>query len=330
MRTEARFAGIDDSAGHYESFFIRVARPDGGQAAWIRYTVHKRPGAEPTASLWLTFFDSEAEAPKATKATFPHADLSIGDGEYINVAGSALSPGRASGSLSAEPLGASWELTFEDGHEPLHHLPRPRLYHSKRPRAKLLSPHPGALFSGRLTVGEEEVALDRWPGTVGHNWGTEHAERWLWIHAAGFEGADPHDYVDIAAGRVKIGRFTTPWIANGRIAFEGEEVTLGGLGHLYGTEITDSATECNFVVPGQNVNVRGSIAAPAEHMVGWVYTDPEGPEHQVLNCSIADLELKLERPGKRHARLKLSGAATYEIGIRETDHGIPIQPFPDG
>jgi hypothetical protein len=26
----------------------------------------------------------------------------------------------------------------------------------------------------------------------------------------------------------------------------------------------------------------------------------------------------------------VKGAAAYEIGMRDTHHGIPVQPFPDG
>jgi hypothetical protein len=28
--------------------------------------------------------------------------------------------------------------------------------------------------------------------------------------------------------------------------------------------------------------------------------------------------------------LTLPGGGAYELGMRETDHGIPIQPYPDG
>ena len=28
--------------------------------------------------------------------------------------------------------------------------------------------------------------------------------------------------------------------------------------------------------------------------------------------------------------LRVDGGATYELGMRERDHGIPIQPYPDG
>ena len=64
--------------------------------------------------------------------------------------------------------------------------------------------------------------------------------------------------------------------------------------------------------------------------LGWVYADPTGEEHHTINCSVADLELTVERPGVPDRRLTLPGGAAYELGMRETDHGIPIQPFPDG
>ena len=34
--------------------------------------------------------------------------------------------------------------------------------------------------------------------------------------------------------------------------------------------------------------------------------------------------------GGRMRRNELSGGAAYEIGMRQTDHGIPVQPYPDG
>ena len=46
MRTEARFPEIPAKAGHYESFYLKLVQPGGGRSAWIRHTVHKRPGEE--------------------------------------------------------------------------------------------------------------------------------------------------------------------------------------------------------------------------------------------------------------------------------------------
>ena len=62
---------------------------------------------------------------------------------------------------------------------------------------------------------------------IGHNWGAEQAERWVWIQASGLNGNEG-DYVDIAAGRIKVGGWTTPWVANGRVVIEGEPYRVGG------------------------------------------------------------------------------------------------------
>ena len=61
-----------------------------------------------------------------------------------------------------------------------------------------------------------------------------------------------------------------------------------------------------------------------------MYADPDGSEHNSLNCSIADMRLDVERESGPPMRLELTGGAAYELGVRERDHGVPIQPFPDG
>ena len=86
MDQGARFPKVAAKAGHYESFYIKACRPGGGQGIWIRHTVHKRPGAEPNASIWFVLFDREADGPRATKVTVPAAELSA--------PGRLLDPGR--------------------------------------------------------------------------------------------------------------------------------------------------------------------------------------------------------------------------------------------
>ncbi len=329
MRTEARFPALKTAQGHYESFYLKAASPEGGRALWIRHTVHKRPGAEPTASIWFTLFDAE-RAPLATKASFGAEGLSCPEGCYVRVGEAEIGPGRAQGRVSTDSLEAEWDLRFSDRHEAFHHLPAKRMYSARLPRTKLLSPHPGALWSGTVMVGGESFRLESWPGMVGHNWGSEHAERWIWIHGAELQGGEPGDYIDVGAGRIKIGPLRTPWIANGSLVLGGEQYRLGGLGRTYGTEIDATPTGCEFVIAGKGVTVRGTVGAPREQFVGWIYSDPDGGEHNTVNCSIADLQMRVERPSKRHAHLSVEGAAAYELGMREDDHGIEVQPYPDG
>ena len=329
MRSEARFPGVGTKAGHYESFYVKACHPDGGLGVWIRHTVHKRPRAEPTASLWFTLFDANAEGPVAAKATYPATELRAGDGAYIRVDGAALEPGRARGGIAVEGLAASWDLAFADDSEPLRHLPYGWMYRAPLPRTKFLSPYANARYSGRVEVAGRELELRDWPGMVGHNWGAEHAERWTWVQGARLNGAED-SYFDMAAGRIRLGPWTTPWVANGLLVIDGDLHRLGGLDRVRSTEIDDTPTSCAFELAGKELSVRGRVQAPPKDFVAWRYADPDGGEHNTLNCSISDLELTVERPGGEARRLETRGGAAYEIGMRETDHGIPVQPYADG
>jgi hypothetical protein len=330
MRTEARFPEVGERAGHYESFYIKTCRPEGGLGAWIRHTVHKRPGEEAKASLWFTLFDAEANGPRATKSTFDRSRLSAGRGEYIRIDSAELTDGAAHGSVHTEALTATWDLGFEDEHPPFRHLPREFLYGARLPKTKFLSPYPNARFDGRITVGERGIPVEGWRGMIGHNWGAEHAERWVWIQGAGFEGRDPGDYIDLAAGRIKVAGLTTPWVANANLVLGGDEHRLGGFERIRSTEIEEGPGGTRFALRGKDVRVRGRVGAARKDFVAWIYADPVGPEHNTLNCSISDLELDVELEGRPAERLVVNGAAAYEIGMRETDHGIPVQPYPDG
>lgn len=329
MDQGARFPGVAAKGGHYESFYIKACRPGGGQGIWIRHTVHKRPGAEPNASIWFVFFDREADGPRATKVTVPAGELSVPAGSWIEVDGAEIGPGRAVGAVDEKPVKASWDLTFSGDAEPCKYLPSDRLYETRLPKTKFVAPFPDATFSGRLEIDGEAIELNGWPGMIGHNWGSEHAERWVWLEGTGFADR-PDTYFDAGAARIKLGPWTTPWVPSGMLVLDGESHRLGGFGRIRGATIEESAGECRFVLPGKDIVVRGRASAPKKDFVGWVYADPNGPEHHTINCSAADLELTVERPAVPALHLELPAGGAYELGMRETDHGIPIQPFPDG
>jgi hypothetical protein len=314
----ARFPDVPAKAGHYESFYIKLCHPSEPLGAWIRYTVHKRPGAPATGALWFTLF--EPDGPRAAKLTVPAPET--GDDEWLRVGEAEIGPGAATGSIASE---AAWELRFEGGEVPLLHLPRPWMYTARLPRTKLLCPLPAARFDGALSVDGRNVPVDGWRGMVGHNWGAQHAERWIWLHGVTEDG----DWLDAAIGKVRVGPLTMPWVANGALSVAGERHLLGGPGRK--VEVDESPESCAFLLPGKGMRVRGTVAAPRERFVGWVYADPDGGEHHAVNCSIADMRLVVERPGEgRGWELTVDGGAAYELGMRERDHGMEIQPHPDG
>jgi hypothetical protein len=42
------------------------------------------------------------------------------------------------------------------------------------------------------------------------------------------------------------------------------------------------------------------------------------------------MRLVVHRPGRDPVELESDGGAVYELGMRERDHGVPLQPYPDG
>ncbi len=329
MDEGARFPRVPAKKGHYESFYLKACRPGGGQAIWIRHTVHKRPGAEPNASIWFVLFDRPAAAPRATKVTVPASELSVPPGSWIRIRDAEIGPGRARGAIGTDALTAAWDLAFQGDSQPCKYLPADWLYEAPVPRTKFVAPYPNAHFDGRLEIDGERIDLADWPGMIGHNWGSEHAERWVWLEGTGFEDA-PDAYFDAGAARIRLGPWTTSWLPSGMLMLDGKRHRLGGFGKVRSTAVEDTPTACSFVLPGKDIVVRGRVSAPQKDFVGWVYADPEGSEHNTVNCSVADLELAVEEPGRPSRNLVLSAGAAFELGMRETDHGIPIQPYPDG
>jgi hypothetical protein len=299
--------------GHYESYYLRAVDPNAPRAAWIRHTVLQRPGGAPAGSLWCTVWDAAAGPPVAVKST---PALAVA-GDWLTIGSARFGPGAVTGAAVAGPLRADWDLTVAPADAPLRHLPHPRLYDLPLPRTKLESPAPAARISGTVEAAGRRLELDGWHGMVGHNWGSRHAERWIWLHGIGFDG-EPDAWLDLAVGRVRVGAATSPWIANGALALGGRRHALGGLrAHVAVAARPGAAT----VAIG---DLRVDVTAALEQTIAWVYSDPPGGAHHSANCSIA--AVAVEHAGRR---LATAHGGVYELGMRERDHGLAVAPFPD-
>jgi hypothetical protein len=327
--TAAMFPRARARRGMYESFYLRTVSAQRPLGVWIRCTVKKPPGQRAHGSVWCTVFDAARAAPFQHKLTSER--LLVPDEGWIEVAdasaqGAAIGPGGSRGGCGT----AAWSLAFDALEPELRHLPREWLYGAPLPRTKLTSPSPGASFSGRLQLEDgAPVELDGWHGMIGHNWGTEHAARWIWLHGIDFEGA-PGAWLDLALGRVELAGRLTPWLANGALSLDGRRIRLGGLG-ARGLHVQEGPDGCTVRLPGEDgltLELRASV--PQGTAAGWRYTDPDGDTgHDVVNCSIAGLELELHVPGKPPRLLRSAHGGAYELGMRERDHGVPIAPFED-
>jgi hypothetical protein len=205
------------------------------------------------------------------------------------------------------------------------------MYAASVPRTKPVSLHPSARFTGHVTVDDRVIDVDVWPGMVGHNWGSEHAERWIWLHGLGFDGEPTSTWIDVVLGRLRLGTVTTPWVANGALSVRGNRRRLGGVAHVRSTRVTEQPDGARIRLPGRGgLSLDIEATAPVEHSVGWVYADPGGGDHAVVNCSIADLWVAVRLANGVVRTLNATGTAAYEIGTRERPTDVPLQPFPDG
>lgn len=311
--------------GHYESFYLRAADPAGGRSAWIRHTVHKRPGEASTGALWFTLFDAAAPGPRAVKQSLV-APAVPADG-WLALGDSRFGPAGAHGHAQAAGRSAAWNLRFNGGGGvPLRHLPRDWMYRAALPRTKVETPLPQAAISGWVEFDGERLKIDGWHGMVGHNWGSEHAERWIWLHGVGFD-EQPESWIDVALGRVRLGPLVTPWIANGALSQGGERIRLGGLARR--PHVAERHDGGELTLPGAGVEVKVSVRAAPAQLASWIYSDPGGGEHHSTNCSIAGLELLVSRTGRKPLQLTTAHGGAWELGTREPAPGVTVQPFPD-
>jgi hypothetical protein len=308
--------------------------------------VHKRPGHSPRGSVWFTLFDAgegrpfmhklttdELTAPRSGWIAVGGAGEEVRDGdangERAAAEGASLTGDGAHGRCGA----ASWSLRFTCEEPELRHLAREWLYRARLPRTKLTSPAPAARFDGPIEVAGAPgrgAEAQGWRGMVGHNWGAEHAERWIWLHGLDFEEA-PDAWLDVALGRVKVAGRLTPWVANGALSIDGKRFRVGGLS-ARGLHVAETPDGCELRLTGERgLELEARVSVPTGTAAGWRYADPDGGAHDVVNCSIAALELNVKLPGEQVPRsLHSAHGAAYELGMREHDHGVPIAPFPDG
>jgi hypothetical protein len=315
MHAAAIFPTAAMRAGMYESFYLRAVSPDEPVGIWIRLTVEKAPGQRPTGSVWCTVFDASRGRPFMHRLS--GRELHAPAGGWIAVGDSAMAAGRADGSCGQ----ASWSLRFRSAEAELRHLSPDWLYRAPLPRTKLTSPAPNAAFDGVVELaGRSPIELSGWPGMFGHNWGSQHAERWIWLHGVGFADA-PDAWLDVALGRLKLAGRMTPWVANGSLSIDGHRHRIGGLA-ARGTRVQASQAGCSLRIAGA-----GSVAVQARAKVSpdlsahWRYSDPgdaqsESAEHDVVNCSIAPLELTVTRPGAATKTLRTEHGGAYELGTR--------------
>jgi len=326
----ARFR-LGDARGHYESWFLRGNHPTRPLAFWIRYTVTS-PASHPQdaeAEMFAIFFDGERGRHVVARQHHPLTDaLFPTSGLGVRIAGSRLERDRAHGSVQAagpSAVAITWELAFEGGGAPLLLLPE-RLYAGGFPKAKSLVIRPNVRFKGHLHVGPEKVETDGWQGSLNHNWGTRHTDRYAWGQVAGFPDA-PETTLEIATARLRVGPWLTPPMTPIVLRHERREYRLNALHTLFG-RASLHGLEWSFKGKGQGISLHGTMRAAPLDVVTLFYANPPGGAKICINTKIATCDLELVTP-TGSSRLRSPHGAAFELLVDKlSDTGLTNLPAP--
>ena len=313
---DLKFPHASTGAGMYESVYSVLAAPDGSRALWVRTTVRKRPGVEPVGALWVTWYDE-----RGVRAAKVDEQPVAPGGHGITLGEATQGPAGSRGRIDLPSLTARWDLRFTGAEEPLRHLRPDLLYRLPFPRTKSTSPLPDLQVAGVLEVDGETVDLTGWTGMLGHNWGSEHAPRWIWLRAAGL-GDDGRGWLDAVLARVRVGGILLPWTGFGWLSLDGERHALGGLGNR-STSVTLHEDGADVTLAGGGLRVVTQARVDLARTVGWRYADPAGGEHEVVNSSVA--RATVDVGGTSYP----ARTAVLEVGGDERAFDVPLQDFPD-
>ncbi|HTU97325.1 MAG TPA: hypothetical protein VMF14_15865 [Solirubrobacteraceae bacterium] len=299
-------------AALYESHYLTAADRAGGRALWLRFTALKRPGQPARLTTWLTLFDRAADGADVPRALRVTADEALADpgAAWARSSLGEFGPSGTRGELAADAGPASWDLHWEPRAGAVAYLPARWLYDRSVPRSNGAALVPAASASGTLRLGGQEIAIEDWEAMVGHNWGSEHARRWCWIHA-GALGDDGRGWLDLALVRIGIGPVVTPWIASGAIEIDGRCYAPAPLRRA-ACERDGERTSLRVALTGEAA-VTVELTAPRADTVTWDYASPRGPGRVVDHCSVADARIALETAGGTRT-LEVAGMAAVEHG----------------
>jgi hypothetical protein len=290
--------------------------PASARALWIRHTDLRPKQGPESAALWCTVVDrGMSQRPLVVKQVLAaHPEQAT--------AGAA----RFRGSASLGGRTVRWDLDVAASEAPVRPLRPGWVYRAPVPRTKLEATVPDGLISGTLEINGQLVAVSDWRGTVGHNWGSEHADSWVWLHAAGF-GAAADGWLELVLARVRVGPALSPWLAAGALRTGAERFWLGRFGRRPQVDAQPDRLAARIPSPGGWLELAATTAE--DDAVAVAYTDPSGGSRRVRHAAFAAVDLTWHRRGNPDITLATSQGA-YEFGARTGMDEIALEALPEG
>lgn len=333
--------------GCVENLFLKL-NPEPGRALWLRIAFLRRGDRpqEARAEAWAIAFglaDDEGSRHVPVREQRPSSEARIALGAFeVQVANVELGWGHTRGELTDPDSGdrVAWELRFDPEGETFHHLPYEWMYRTPVPKTKATTPVMDTRFEGTVDVNGRETRIREAPGMLGHNWGSQNAEAWTWVHCNAWSGGERLAFEGITS-RVGLGPVTSPWVTALHVRWGDERIDLKHPRHLLGTDSHPEGLSWRFegyVGAGAGPSgteraerrVVGHLEAPPDRFVGANYHEPDGRVAHCLNSKIADGEIRIERwaggAWETEIAVRADRSAALEVGTREQEtHGVPIR-----
>ena len=305
----------DGHGAFYESWFQRANHPSRPLAFWVRHTIFC-PAGRPEAAqgeIWSIWFDGENGRVTAGKTEIAGSTCSFDPHRLdVQMPGARLLPGELEGGTEV----MAWKLNWSSGGPPSLLLPE-SLNAGGFPKAKALCVVPNAHFNGSVTVKGESHAIQDWPGSHNHNWGSQHTDRYAWAQVCGFDGA-PDVFLECATAQIKVGPLMTPKLTIAVLVVEGRRYELNSIPRGLLATASVEGFRWQFSNSAAGVEIGVTIDAPASHFVGLRYRNPPGGAKACLNSKIARCTLSLREGGLTRTFTSANRAA-FEILCEESD-----------
>lgn len=326
METYERIIAAEKS-GIYESNYLKANAPDGSGAFWLKHNVLAPPeeaDLPPAAEFWCVVWrDVWGWRPRVWKRVMPLDQVGLAPDRIAIDAGEIMlthehASGRHEAGASDSPS-VSWDLAIRDELPPLLHLGSAWMYEKSFPRKKVVTGSPRAVFDGTFTVGDETIAVDGWIGHRNHNWGTEHAHRYVY---GGCNIWDQDVDLTIEGFTVQVrlaGPVKSPWLTLLRGMRDGTPYGAGTVGAMVRQSGRVEWPEWTAYGGRRGASrMRLGMRLDPDHVAGLRYLHPDGDVSYCYNAK--DAEVVLLYGGDRFT----SSAGELEFLFPEPIDGIAL------
>lgn len=293
-----RIIAAETPPGLYESNYLKGNAPDGSGAFWLKHNIltPAEAGAAPSvAEFWCVLW-LEDWRPRVWKRVVDLDQVRLGrDRVAMDDDRVSLETDHVAGQLDGDP-DVRWDLAIRDELPPLRHLAADWMYEKGFPRKKAVTGSPRAVFDGAFQVGDRTVDVGGWVGHRQHNWGTEHAERYVY-GSCNIWDADADLTIEGITVRVElVAGIRSPWLTLLRGLRDGQPYGKGTIwASLRQAGDVDFPRWTAWGGGRGEVRTRLEMELDPTHTAGLRYLHPDGKVSYCYNAKDASVDLLLDR-----------------------------------